>query len=128
MYTFAQRPYVFDANFFRWIGRMSALVLAVIWAVMVVSEAIAFRFQIPAMRTFYQAAAMGIVFGGYAIGWRQELIGGLLAIVGTLVFYAVHVATLETLPEMAAALFAVPGVFYLLAWYGEHRNPATLEK
>ena len=36
---------------------------------------------------YYQAAALAFVFAGYALGWRKELAGGVLAIFGTIAFF-----------------------------------------
>jgi hypothetical protein len=72
---------------------------------------------------FYQAAALAFVFGGYVLGWRKELAGGVLAIFGTVAFFAVHVLTFEVLPGLGAALFAAPGILYVLAWkYNQERQ------
>jgi len=65
----------------------------------------------------YQGAALATVFVGYAIGWRWELIGGLLAIAGTAGFFAYRIATMGTTSlEVDVAWFAAPGALYLEAW------------
>ena len=56
-----------------------------------------------------------IVFAGYLAGWWNELVGGVIAIVGTAVYIAMCVLTLQGPPRPATILFAVPGVCYLLA-------------
>ena len=44
---------------------------------------------------FYQAAALAIVFLGYLVGWRDELLGGLFAILGTAAYFLVVVLTVR---------------------------------
>jgi hypothetical protein len=69
----------------------------------------------PSAAHYYQAAALALVFAGYALGWRKELAGGVLAIMGTIAFFAVHVLSFGSVPDLGAASFAVPGVLYVLA-------------
>ena len=61
-----------------------------------------------------KACALAVVFAGYILGWAKEVPGGILAVVGTIVYCLLGVAT-EFLVGPAAALFAVPGFLYLLA-------------
>ena len=60
--------------------------------------------------------ALAVVFGGYALGWRHELAGGALAIVGTIAFFVINALTVHVLPGAAALWFAVPGLLYIQAW------------
>jgi hypothetical protein len=72
----------------------------------------------------YQGVALAVVFVGYAVGWRWELLGGLLAIAGTAAFFAVYAFIVGTspLPEVQVAWFATPGVLYLEAWRCERHG------
>jgi hypothetical protein len=83
-------------------------------------EAIRAGWDPPSTVSAYQAAALLVVFAGYLLGWRYEFAGGLLAILGTVTFYAVCALTLGTLPTAGAIGFAVPGILYLLAWRHDH--------
>ena len=83
-------------------------------------------FDGPGINTFGQAASLAIVFAGYAIGWRKELAGGIAAIVGTLAFFVVVLTTTREMPGVAALLFAIPGVLYLLAWHYDERRQLRL--
>ena len=42
-----------------------------------------------------------MVFGGYALGWRHELAGGTLAILGTIAFFVINALTVHVLPGAA---------------------------
>jgi hypothetical protein len=66
-----------------------------------------------------QAALLGVVFAGYVIGWRIELAGGLLSILGTFAFGAFYTLTFDQFFPISWALFAAPGLLYLIAWYAE---------
>jgi hypothetical protein len=128
MYASSRRFYAFDFHFVRWMAHASAAILVVTWVALVTAEAVRSRFDLPSAYSIYQAVTFGVVFAGYAIAVRKELVGGALAIVGTLAFFAVHVATIGTLPGMAAALFAAPGVLHLLAWHGKKVSHAPLAR
>ena len=122
MQTTMRRHYAFDPDLFRWLARASAVVLVAAWLALVIREALISHFEAPSVSTYYQAAALAIVFAGYAIGWRTELAGGLIAILGTLAFYAVHIQTLGNLPNIAVAWFAAPGILFLAAWLSQKVN------
>jgi hypothetical protein len=122
MHTDLQRRFVFDTYWFRAGARATAAVLASIWLVMVLAEAIRARFEIPSRESLYQAVVIAIVFAGYAIGFRKELVGGLIAILGTLAFFAVNRFFVGGFPSVEAALFAAPGILYVLAWYSERQT------
>jgi hypothetical protein len=80
----------------------------------------------PSIDNYRQAACLAIVFAGYAIGLRKELAGGIAVIVGTLVFFAVVLATTGEPPGLAGVLFATPGVLYVLAWHYDKRRRVWL--
>lgn len=110
---------------FRWTARASAAILIVIWLVFFTFEAMRPGFDGPKINTFTigQAASLAIAFAGYVVGWRRELVGGIAAITGTLAFFVVVLTTTQEMPGVAALLFAIPGILYLLAWhYDEHRR------
>jgi hypothetical protein len=120
MYTSVHRSPVSYAHLFRWAARAGAIIVVVAWLALVLMEAVRSRFEQPSVDTYYQAASLAIVFAGYLIGWWKEPTGGVIAILGTMSFFAVHALTLGMLPGLAAAWFAAPGVLYLLAWQAEH--------
>ena len=80
----------------------------------------------PRTNTLGQAASLAFVFSGYVVGWRRELTGGVAAIIGTLAFFVVVLTTTQELPGVAALLFAIPGVLYLLAWHYDERRQLRL--
>ncbi len=120
MYTSIQNRQVSDSSLFRYCGRAGGLIVMASWLVVVVVEAV--RQGPPVLENYYQAIPVAMIFAGYAVGWRKELLGGLLAIVGTLVFIAQYVAMFRVFPDAGAAWFAAPGVLYLIAHYLESRQ------
>jgi hypothetical protein len=120
MYTFVKQRTVFDGDGVRWLARVSAGILITIWLAMVLAEVLMLRVQAP-LNAIYQGVALAVVFAGYAIGWRQELAGGMMAILGTIAFFLVNFLTIGP-PPNSAALFAVPGVFYIWAWSIENAS------
>lgn len=115
MYTFIQNRQVSNSWLFRYCGRIGGLIIVASWLVLVVADA--FRKGPPALENYYQAATLAVVFTGYAVGWRKEILGGALAIAGTFAFFTLYVAMFKVLPLHGAVWFAAPGVFYLIAHY-----------
>jgi hypothetical protein len=60
-----------------------------------------------------QAAVLALIFVGYAVGWRNELAGALVALFGTIVFFTVCTVTYGQLPNLAVAWFALPSMLYV---------------
>lgn len=105
------------APWLRGMGRASAVVLFLVWLTLLIAEVIRNTLAVPPVDVMLQGAALGVVFAGYAIGWRHELVGGLMAIAGTAAFFVIEAFTIATISGISAvALFAVPGVLYVLAW------------
>jgi hypothetical protein len=107
---------------FRWCARAGGAIVVTFWVAFVLLEIARSDVDLPSVAAYYQAAALVLVFAGYVLGWRKELTGGILAIIGTVAFFAVHVSTFGMLPGLEAAWFAAPGVLYLLAWISGDRN------
>jgi hypothetical protein len=108
------RPYPF-----RWTARVSAVILFAMWLVYMVADMLRPGIEPIRLNMYGQAAALAIVFAGYAVGWRRELVGGIVVIVGVLAFFSVVLATTGVVPQLAMLLFAAPGALYLLAWHYE---------
>jgi hypothetical protein len=113
MYASTQDRHVSFSWLFRNCGRLGGVIVMASWAGMVIMEL--FRTGAPSSEAMQQGVPLAIVFAGYIIGWRKELVGGLLAIVGTIAFYLVSTSTVGSVPQPAAAWLAAPGVFYLIA-------------
>jgi hypothetical protein len=107
---------------FRWMARTAATIVTVIWLAFFINEVMRPGFGDTSTSTFGQAVSLAVVFAGYAIGYRTELAGGITAIIGTLAFFAVVLATTSTLPDLPALFFVIPGVLYLLAWHYDERR------
>lgn len=103
------------AWFFRQSARVGGVFVIACWTALAIAEL--FRAGPPAPDAYLQGGAIAIVFAGYLIGWRREMLGGALAVLGTLAFYVTHAMTFADPPLPAAALLAAPGLFFLLARY-----------
>jgi hypothetical protein len=122
MYTSTLRHPVTYSDLFRWCGRVSGVILYVAWLWFVIAELARSEFGTLSIDSSYHAAALSMVFFGYAVGWREELLGGLFAILGTTAYFLAVALTAGSLPGIEAAWFSAPGVFYLLAWQCSHRH------
>ncbi len=114
MYASAQRRHDYAVQC-RFLARAMAVTLFATWAAFVAVELFRANHAILAPTTYLQAGVLAVVFAGYAIGWRWELVGGLMAIVGTAAFFVVETATVSMPSNANMAWFAVPGLLYLLA-------------
>jgi hypothetical protein len=99
----------------RWIGRAATIILFVSWLAAFAAESV--RSGVPSSDTYLQALTLTVVFMGYLVGWWNELIGGIAAIAGTIVWVlvCVLVTNVPLHPEML--WFAAPGICYLAAYY-----------
>jgi hypothetical protein len=107
---------------FRGAARAASVAVIVIWLELVLLEWI--RYGSPDFRSPHQAAqaaALVVMFAGYLIGWRNELIGGLMSLIGAVAFGGVCALTFGEFLPISCAWFAVPGLLYLIAWYGNQR-------
>jgi hypothetical protein len=110
----------------RWLARTIAEILVVLWIGYFLAEY--FRpgnDQWPAT-LYVQGALLAVVFAGYAIGWRREMLGGWMAILGVAIFTVVTMIT-HNFPKEGVQLawFAVPGVLYLMARHYDRRIAGT---
>ena len=103
-----------DSTMFRWYGRAAGVILFVTWTIFVVSD---LPRQDQYWGTYLQAAGLAIVFAGYLAGWWNELIGGVMTIVGTAVYFAICAWATQIIPRPETLMFAAPGVCYLLSHY-----------
>jgi hypothetical protein len=90
-----------------------AAVLISNWLGLLIAEAIRNGELVPNVHSFPQAVVLAVVFGGYVLGWRRALAGGLMSILGTLAFFAHHWIVLGTPPRLAIIWFAVPRILDL---------------
>ena len=120
MYASTQHKPVTYTSLFRNCGRIGGIIVMVSWAVLVVNEAV--RHGVPSGAEYVQAAMIFVVFAGYVAGWWKEMFGGLLALAGTAALYAFCLKSSGVAPPPQGLLLAVPGVFYLLAWAGDHAH------
>jgi len=120
MYATIQRHTAWS-DYLRAAGRVCGALLFVAWIAYVFAEYLRPSFEVPAF-TIFQALALAVVFAGYAIGWRHEVVGGITAIVGTFAYMALVFGESFVPPSPAMMWFAVPGVLYLAAWYTDHRR------
>jgi hypothetical protein len=116
MNTSAQMRNVSNSTVFRWFGRAAGVAL-IVASVMLVADEL-WKQGMPYYGLYLQAAGLAIVFAGYFAGWWNELIGGVITIVGTVVYIAMCALT-QGVPLPETILFAAPGVCYLLARYFE---------
>jgi hypothetical protein len=117
MYAFTYRRSFSAAEFVLWAARLTGVALFVSWVGMLVAESIYADFRIPPPASFLQAAALALVFFGYAVGWKEKIMGGLFVLLGMAAFILINLLTVDVAPGFQTTWFALPGVLYLLAAY-----------
>jgi hypothetical protein len=128
MYASMQTHHLSYSDLFRWSACFGGAILFIAWLGLVIAELARSEFRTLSIDSFYQAAALAIVFLGYAVGWREEILGGLFSLFGTAAYFLTVVLTTNVLPGMEAAWFAAPGVLYLLAWQCSGRNVHAISR
>jgi hypothetical protein len=123
MYASSRHHSHSNTEVFREFAAASGATLFICWLGGLIVEAIRFDAVVPNIHSFPQALVLAVVFTSYAIGWRHKLAGGVLAIMGTAAFFLVSYLSVQVMPPLPAAWFAVPGVLYLLAWAFERKHP-----
>ncbi|TWU28130.1 hypothetical protein [Bythopirellula polymerisocia] len=124
MNTKLQNQQVSTTQLLRWGAEVSGVILFVGWLGFVCGELVKTN-EMPAKEAFYGAAALVLIFAGYALLWRHALTGSVLVFLGTVGFFAIGWITTGILPGLDALWFAIPGVLALLAWNFDRRGGDT---
>jgi hypothetical protein len=101
----------------RWIARISAGLAAALILLIFIGEGLAEGFE-PILHLTAREAAMMVAFAavwlGLVLGWKWELVGGLLTVCGTVAFYLLDYAFSSTFPRGPFFLiFASPSLLFL---------------
>jgi hypothetical protein len=99
----------------QWVGRGAAVLMFGFFMLFALGDGLPPLGQQP-LRVQLEFAAFGVIFIGYALGWRHPGPGGILALLGLVGFNVVELASNGRLAGGALPLFAIPGVLYLVAW------------
>lgn len=101
----------------RWIARIGSLVSAAILMAFIFGG----NERLPNLQEW-----MGLIFFpggvllGMALGWKNELIGGVVTVLSLLAFYATQMLHAGNLPSGPWFLiFASPGILFLIAWFAD---------
>ncbi|MBN1851948.1 MAG: hypothetical protein JW829_04460 [Pirellulales bacterium] len=116
------RPY----NVVRWAARISALLLIGFVAMFVIGEGPPNPFNQPVAVNLELAAMAGVLIG-LAIGWWKDCLGAIMTFMGLIAFCAVELSTNGNPPGPSFALFAIPGILYLIASWGSWREQLSAE-
>ena len=104
-------------NIIRWIARISALLMAVLILLFFVGEAMAEGFE-PLLHLSVRESLMMVAFVdlwlGLILGWRWELLGGLMTILGFASFYLLNVLFTGAFPRGPFFfILAAPSLLFL---------------
>jgi hypothetical protein len=119
MYTSIPQKPASISDQFRWLALASSIVLFVGWISLLAQELT--RDSRVTTNEAIQGAFLALTFVGYAVAWRKELAGALIALFGTIMFFVVCVVGFGKLPGLAVAWFTLPSVLYISAWYARSK-------
>ncbi len=106
------KAHVIVASLCRWTARIAGILLVVVLLVFAIGEGMPNLLTLP---IWDQIAFLGLalIMVGILLGWRFELAGGIMALVGFfLVFVSLFIGKGLALPGFFIAL-AMPGVLYI---------------
>ena len=114
----------------RWIARISAGLAAALILLIFIGEGLTEGFE-PLLHMTTRETLMMVAFValwlGLLLGWKWELIGGLLMACGIAVFYLVGYLFSGTVPGVLLPLiFALPGLLYLYCGF-QTRKKSVVE-
>ena len=98
----------------RWSARITGLLLAGMVLLFMIGEGPPNPWKQPP-RVQVEFLGMALMVAGFLAGWRWAGAGGLVAVIGFVVFAATEFIVHGRPPGGAIPLFAVPGVLYLLS-------------
>jgi hypothetical protein len=113
----------------RWTARISAGLAAALILLFFIGEGLAEGFE-PILHLTARETAMMVAFAavwlGLVLGWKWELVGGLLTICGTAAFYLLDYAFSDTFPRGPFfLLFASPGLLFIYCGLKTRKKPGA---
>jgi len=101
-----------SASICRWTARILGTLLLAAVAAIAVGEGLPNPLTQPAIVNL-GFAALALVLAGFVVGWRWELAGGILSLVGVFSFWALVIRSLTQKNQGFIWCLAVPGVLYI---------------
>jgi hypothetical protein len=113
----------------RWTARISAGLAAALILLFFIGEGLTEGFE-PILHLTARETAMMVAFAavwlGLVLGWKWELVGGLLTICGTAAFYLLDYAFSDTFPRGPFfLLFASPGLLFIYCGLKTRKKPGA---
>lgn len=109
----------------RWAARISAALLLLMVATIVIGHAVAG--ELPNLLSVtpaegWQFLNFGIIVAGLIVGFRWELAGGAAALVGLAAFHAVQIIATSRFAGGAFPWFLVPGLLYVASGLSSRKD------
>jgi hypothetical protein len=102
----------------RWIARvmatLSAILILIIFIGSAIEDGIGGLYDLP-WRDRLMFVAFGAVWLGLVLGWKWELLSGLLIVIGSIAFHLIYYIFSGGFPRGTIFwVFAIPGIIYLI--------------
>jgi hypothetical protein len=130
------------ANTYRWLARVSGVLLTVLTLLIGIGEALEGRSRHPGAAVLSQFsllilaifAVWGIGLAGLLLGWWRERLGGFLSLCCFILVFVLNLFNSEASSRIGAlvpmVVFCVPSVLFILSWKirSKERQPAKQEE
>lgn len=100
----------------RWTARISSVLISAGLIVFLFSEGFSFSTMDTQQWTGFLFLPAGLVFG-FIIGWRSNILGGLISLVSLLGFYLIYglILTGHLPNKFALIFFSIPAILFLIS-------------
>ena len=101
----------------RWVARIGSIVSAAVLMAFIFGG----NERLPNQQEWLQLAFFpGGILLGMALGWKNELMGGVVTVLSLLMFYVMQMIQAGNLPSGPwFFIFSSPGILFLIAWFAE---------
>lgn len=99
----------------RWAARVLSLALSFLLILFFLGEGLGLKDLSPVEFVGLFFFPLGLI-AGFIVGWRNEMLGGIISVLSTVAFYLVYgILVTGTIPDgFAFAVFTIPGMLFLV--------------
>lgn len=112
----------------RWLARLISIMLLALVIMLAFGEGFPSPFSLTSLE-FVLFAALIIMLAGFLVAWKNEGLGGILILIGFLIFFITNYAGSNSFNlGIFFILFPVSGAMFVFCWFGCRRKPGGLKR